>query len=113
MRRALRIAGVLAASLALTACWPDRPGVHAARAAPIVVTVRFMPTGAVLWNGVPVDDATLDRLLKQASEQNPKPQIHLTSDKQDSNAAVAHFLADAQRRGVTHIGFVGIETLNP
>jgi len=108
--RAFRVASLLAASLMLAACWPHHTVAHTV---PTVITVRFTPAGAILWNGVQVDDATLDGLLKQASEQKPEPEIHLRPDKMANYEAVVRFLTAAQRRGATHIGFTGIETRDP
>jgi biopolymer transport protein ExbD len=78
---------------------------------PVVVVVRFVENGTVLWNGTAVDSATLDRLLDNAAHQTPPPQIHLEPDRRTDYAVIAKFLAAAQRKGVSHLGFTGIETM--
>ena len=66
--------------------------------------------GTPIWNGNPVPDrATLDSYLKQAADKDPQPEIHLRPDRLAKYDAVARVLADAQRLGVTHIGFIGTE----
>ena len=68
--------------------------------------------GTVLWNGTPVDRATLDGYLEQAAAQgDAQPEIHLQPNRLAKYDAVAKVLADAQRIGVTHIGFTGIENM--
>lgn len=66
--------------------------------------------GTAIWNGNPVPDrATLDSYLRQAAQKDPQPEIHLRPDRLAKYDAVARVLSDAQRLGVTHIGFIGTE----
>jgi biopolymer transport protein ExbD len=78
---------------------------------PVVVTLEVDFDGTVLWNGTPVDRATLDGYLEQARDADPQPEIHLQPNRLAKYDAVAKVLADAQRIGVTHIGFTGIENM--
>lgn len=79
---------------------------------PVVVTLEVDFDGTVLWNGTPVDRATLDNYLEQAAAQgDTQPEIHLQPNRLAKYDAVAKVLADAQRIGVTHIGFTGIENM--
>ena len=82
---------------------PDKP--------PIVVTLVVDFDGTVLWNGTAVDRATLDQYLESAQSDDPQPEIHLQPNRLAKYDKVAMVLADAQRIGVTHIGFTGIETM--
>jgi len=68
--------------------------------------------GTVTWNGTPVDRATMDSYFENAAAQNPQPEIHLNPNRLAKYDAVAKVLADAQRLGVTHIGFTGIDQYN-
>jgi biopolymer transport protein ExbD len=68
--------------------------------------------GTITWNGTAVDRATLDSYLDNAALQNPQPEIHLNPNRLAKYDAVAMVLADAQRLGVTHIGFTGIDQYN-
>jgi biopolymer transport protein ExbD len=68
--------------------------------------------GTITWNGTPVDRGTLDAYFLNAVTQNPQPEIHVSPNRLAKYDAVARVLADAQRLGVTHIGFTGIDQYN-
>jgi biopolymer transport protein ExbD len=76
---------------------------------PVVVNLQVDFDGAVFWNGRSVDRATLDGLLQNAALKIPQPEIHVTADRLARYDGVAKVLADAQRFGMTHIGFVGMD----
>ena len=82
---------------------PDKP--------PVVVTLVVDFDGTILWNNMPVNRATLDQYLESAQSDDPQPEIHLQPNRLAKYDTVAMVLADAQRIGVTHIGFTGIETM--
>ena|SRR5476651_1578380 len=82
---------------------PDKP--------PIVVTLIVDFDGTILWNGTAVHRKTLDDYLESAQSDDPQPEIHLQPNRLAKYDTVAMVLADAQRIGVTHIGFTGIETM--
>jgi biopolymer transport protein ExbD len=65
--------------------------------------------GAISWNGVHVSRATLDAYLADAAKQSPQPEIHVNPNRLANYDVVAKVLADAQRLGVTQIGFTGID----
>jgi len=71
------------------------------------LTIDF--DGTILWNGTPVDRATLDSYFLDASQQDPQPEIHLEPNKLAKYDIVAKVLADAQRIGVKKIGFTGLD----
>ena len=71
------------------------------------LTIDF--DGTILWNGAPVDRATLDGYFMDASLQDPQPEIHLEPNKLAKYDIVAKVLADAQRLGVRKIGFTGLD----
>jgi biopolymer transport protein ExbD len=71
------------------------------------LTIDF--DGTILWNGSPVDRATLDSYFQDASQQDPQPEIHLEPNKLAKYDIVAKVLADAQRIGVKKIGFTGLD----
>ncbi len=75
-------------------------------APPPVVSLQIDFDGTTLWNGRAVDRATLDGLFRSAAQQTPQPAIHVTADRLVRYDGVAKILADAQRSGVTQIGFV-------
>ena len=68
--------------------------------------------GTITWNSSPVDRGTMDSYLANASTKNPQPEIHLSPNRLAKYDKVAEVLADAQRLGVTHIGFTGVDQYN-
>ncbi len=88
-----------------------KPNVKPPLVPPVVVTLVVDFDGTVLWNGTPVDRPTLDQYLESAYSDDPQPEIHLQPNRLAKYDKVAMVLADAQRIGVTHIGFTGIETM--
>ena len=88
-----------------------RPNQKPPQTPPVVVTLEVDFDGTILWNGTPVDRPTLDSYLQSASTDDPQPEIHLQPNRLAKYDAVAKVLADAQRIGVTHIGFTGIENM--
>jgi len=65
--------------------------------------------GTITWNGQTVDRATMDSYFEDAARKNPQPEIHLNPNRLAKYDSVAKVLADAQRLGVIHIGFTGID----
>lgn len=77
---------------------------------PVVVDLEVDFDGTPLWNGTPVPNrATLDHYFEDIANQVPQPEVHLRPNRLAKYDAVARVLADAQRLGVTKIGFVGNE----
>jgi biopolymer transport protein ExbD len=62
--------------------------------------------GTLYWNGASLDEATLRARLTQAGREHPAPEIHLRADRATRYDTLARVMADAQRAGVTRIGFV-------
>ncbi len=76
---------------------------------PEVVNLGVDFDGTILWNGAPVDRATLQSYFIDASQKDPQPEIHLNPNKLAKYDIVAKVLADAQRLGVKKIGFTGLD----
>ena len=77
---------------------------------PEVVNLEIDFDGTVIWNGTPVPSRQqLDRFLQDTAAKIPQPEVHLRPNRLAKYDAVARTLADAQRLGVTKIGFVGNE----
>ena len=72
---------------------------------PVNLVVDF--DGTILWNGTPINRDTMDSyFVSEAQQELPlQPEIHLNPDKLAKYETVAMVLADAQRLGVTKIGF--------
>lgn len=76
----------------------------------VVVNLEIDFDGTPIWNGSPVPSrAQLDRYFTDIAAQIPQPEVHLRPNRLAKYEAVARALADAQRLGVTKIGFVGNE----
>src|SRR6476659_3144984 len=77
---------------------------------PVVVDLEIDFDGTPIWNGTPVPSrAQLDKYFEDTANQVPQPEVHLRPNRLAKYDAVARTLADAQRLGVTKIGFVGNE----
>jgi biopolymer transport protein ExbD len=68
--------------------------------------------GTITWNGTTVSINDLDGYLKDAANKTPQPEIHVNPNRLAKYDWVAEVLAHAQRIGVTHIGFVGVDQYN-
>ena len=65
--------------------------------------------GSITWNGQTIDRSTMDSYFEDAARKTPQPEIHLNPNRLAKYDSVAKVLADAQRLGVIHIGFTGID----
>ena len=66
--------------------------------------------GTVIWNGTRIASRSqLITYFAGTAAQIPQPQIHVRPNRLAKYEVVARTLADAQRLGVTNIGFVGNE----
>jgi biopolymer transport protein ExbD len=71
------------------------------------VDLGIEPDGTITWNSAPTDRATMDAYFVSEAREDPlnQPEIHLNPSKLAKYDTVAMVLADAQRLGVTKIGF--------
>lgn len=82
----------------------DRPQTET----PQVINLSFDFDGTPLWNGTPVSSqAKLERYFANVASQSPQPEIHVIPGHLTKYDVVARVLADAQRLGVTKMGFAG------
>jgi len=77
---------------------------------PVELGIDF--DGTITWNTVPINRATLDAYFMQAHKADPQPEIHVNPNRLAKYDQVAIVLSDAQRLGVTKIGFTGIDQYN-
>ena len=73
---------------------------------PVAVTVSVNADGTVLWDGVPVDDAKLARVLQNAAQTDPQPEIRLYGDRKAAYEHVVRVMAAAQKAGIEKLGFL-------
>lgn len=71
--------------------------------------VEVTDAGAVLWNGVAVDDATLRRQLRASQQLHPLPELHVRPTAGARYERVDQLLATLKREQVARVGFVGNE----
>jgi|SRR5215471_7149474 len=73
--------------------------------APVELRIDF--DGTIIWNGQPISRDTMDSyFVSEAQQELPmQPEIHLNPDLLAKYDTVALVLADAQRLGITKIGF--------
>ena len=75
-----------------------------------VINLEIDFDGTPIWNGTAVPSrAQLDKYFTDTAAQIPQPEVHLRPNRLAKYEVVARALADAQRLGVTNIGFVGNE----
>lgn len=67
------------------------------------------PAGTILWNGTPIDEATLSTYLEQTKGMQPEPELHFQPDASARYEKVDEVLAIIKRANVTKLGFVGNE----
>jgi biopolymer transport protein ExbD len=73
---------------------------------PEVITLQIDFDGTLLWNGIAVDRATMQRYMSAEAMKSPQPEVHIGVDRFANYQTVAQTLADLQRRGLQKIGFV-------
>lgn len=76
---------------------------------PVVVDLGVDFDGTITWNQQAVDMGTLKAYFVQSAQQDPQPEIHLNPNRLAKYSVVAKVLANAQRLGVTKIGFTGLD----
>lgn len=77
---------------------------------PTIVSIEIDFDGTVLWDGTPLDSATLEGQFRRAARLGDnQPEFHIRPNKLVEYKHVAHVLAAAQRNGITKIGMVGNE----
>ena len=76
---------------------------------PIKNKVVITQPGAILWNGSPVDLATLRSYLDVSQQMNPIPELHLQPEAEARYEVVDEVLAVTKKAKVEKMGFVGNE----
>jgi biopolymer transport protein ExbD len=90
----------------LNAVQLDMPSASS-NALPELVRVQIDAGGFVRWNGdLITSEATLDERLRQAAQQSPQPEIHITPEPNTPYALVVTMTASAQKMGLRQVGVV-------
>lgn len=76
---------------------------------PVINRLEIDFLNDIYWNKTKVTEAQLRGYLKVAAEMDPQPELHLKPDALARYETVNMVMADAQRAGITKMGFVGNE----
>ena len=76
---------------------------------PVKNKVVITQPGAILWNGAPVNLATLRQYLDASQQMNPVPELHLQPEPEARYETVDEVLAVTKKAKVEKMGFVGNE----
>jgi biopolymer transport protein ExbD len=76
---------------------------------PIKNKIVITGTGAVLWNGTPVQLTQLRQYLDITQQMNPEPELHLQPEPTARYELVDQVLVVTKNAKVTKMGFVGNE----
>ena len=76
---------------------------------PVKNKVVITQTGAILWNGNPVQQEQLRQYLELSQQMNPIPELHLQPEPEARYELVDDVLAVTKRAHVEKMGFVGNE----
>jgi biopolymer transport protein ExbD len=90
----------------LNAVQLDMPSASS-NAPPELVRVQIDAGGFVRWNNeLIISETTLDERLRQAAQQSPQPEIHITPEPNTPYALVVTMTASAQKMGLRQVGVV-------
>jgi biopolymer transport protein ExbD len=67
------------------------------------------PSNQILWNGAPIDEATLRTYLDRTRAMDPQPELHVQPDPQSRYEITNRVLAVIKKSEVGKMGFVGNE----
>ena len=71
------------------------------------IALSVTKEGSVFWNTeAVVNNAALLERLKQASQQQPQPEVHIRGDRDARYEFVGRIVADCQRAGIAKVGFI-------
>jgi len=76
---------------------------------PVVNNLTISPASQILWNGTPIDMATLRVYLDRTRVMSPEPELHFQPDAYSRFDTVDRVLATVKRSQVSKFGFVGNE----
>jgi biopolymer transport protein ExbD len=76
---------------------------------PVINRLEIDFLNDIYWNKQKVDVPTLRSYLNQSADMQPQPELHLKPDALARYEVVNLVMAEAQKAGVTKMGFVGNE----
>jgi biopolymer transport protein ExbD len=76
---------------------------------PVINRLEIDFLNDIYWNKQKVDLPTLRTYLNAAANMDPEPELHLKPDALARYEVVNRVMAEAQKAGITKMGFVGNE----
>lgn len=73
---------------------------------PDTISLAIDGAGNFFWNNQPLDRGALSRMLIEAAERQPQPELHIRADKETRYQVLADVMAEAQRVKLQRVGFV-------
>lgn len=73
---------------------------------PETIVLSISRDGGVLWDGIPVDSATLEARLSTIAAREPQPEIHLHGDRRVAYEHVTETMSAIRHAGIQKLGFI-------
>jgi biopolymer transport protein ExbD len=73
-----------------------------------VIELEIDFDGTVVWNGTPIDLATLDAQFRREAAKPVQPELHLRPNRRAKYDVVANVMASAQRAKMVKMGFTNV-----
>ncbi|HXS29477.1 MAG TPA: biopolymer transporter ExbD [Steroidobacteraceae bacterium] len=73
-----------------------------------VIDLEIDFDGTIVWNGTPIDMATLDSQFRREAAKPVQPELHLRPNRRAKYDVVANVMASAQRAKMVKMGFTNV-----
>ena len=73
---------------------------------PEVISLAIDGVGKMYWNDVLMAPNELKAKLLQNASKQPQPELQIRADKETRYQVLAEVMADAQKTGITKVGFI-------
>ena len=73
---------------------------------PEVISVSIDALGKMYWNDTPMIAGEFKVKLQEIAAKKPQPELNIRADKETRYQVLAELMADAQKAGITKLGFV-------
>ena len=73
---------------------------------PEVISLAIDGVGKMYWNDVLMAQSDLRAKLLQNASKQPQPELQIRADKETRYQVLAEVMADAQKTGITKVGFI-------
>ena len=72
------------------------------------LSLYVLSDGSMVWEGRSIDEAELERRLRDQSGKDPQPGLRIEADAKTPNESVAKAMAASARAGIPRISFVSL-----